>query len=119
MEDTIDLQELFKILKKHLVLIITLTFIAAAVSGVFTYFYVTPPYQTSTQLVLVPRVNMDTPLTQGEVNANIIELDELEKMSLEKMITTYCVNQIRDDKMDIIKCLFKDVQEYLAESSIP
>ena len=71
MEDAIDLQELFQILKKHLVLIVAIAVVAITISGAFTLFFVTPIYQTSTQLVLVPRVNMDTPLTQGEISTNI------------------------------------------------
>ena len=70
MEETTDLQESFQILKNRLVLIITLAFTSMAISGGFTHFFLTPIYQASTQLVLVPRERMGTTLTL-EIDANL------------------------------------------------
>jgi len=70
MEETIDLQELFKILKKRLLLIVVLGMVSASISGVFTMFFVTPIYQTSTELV-VSRADMDVAISNNEINANI------------------------------------------------
>ena len=69
-EETIDLQELFNILKKRLGLIIALALVAMIASGAYTHFFITPVYQTSTQLV-VSRLHDDNPITQGEIAASI------------------------------------------------
>jgi len=71
MEEAFELQELFQIFKKHTWLIIVLVLVGGLISGLFTHFFVTPTYQASTQLVLVPRGNEETPLTQGEISANL------------------------------------------------
>lgn len=52
MEETISLKELFQTLKKRLALIIMITAIATLTSGVVSYFFITPIYQASTQLLV-------------------------------------------------------------------
>ena len=94
MEETIDLQELFQILKKRLVLIIMLAFVATIISGVFTQFFITPIYQTSTQLVLVPRVGMDNPLTQGEISANLQMINTFNEVIVSPMILTEVIEKL-------------------------
>ncbi|MCL2559248.1 MAG: Wzz/FepE/Etk N-terminal domain-containing protein [Turicibacter sp.] len=69
MEETIDLQELFQILKKRLMMIITFALTAAVFVGGFTFFFVTPIYQTSTQLVVSP--GNEGGVTHSDIQANI------------------------------------------------
>lgn len=52
MEETISLQELFKTIKKRLGLIALITLIAITVSGVISFWLLTPIYQSSTQLLV-------------------------------------------------------------------
>ncbi len=52
MEETISLKELFLTLKKRLTLIIIITAIATATSGIVSYFLLTPIYQSSTQILV-------------------------------------------------------------------
>ncbi|KAB7707386.1 capsular biosynthesis protein [Bacillus aerolatus] len=52
MEETISLRELTSTLRKHLRLILFITFSAALISGIISYFVLTPVYQTSTQLLV-------------------------------------------------------------------
>ena len=52
MEETISLKEIFEVLKKRLMLILLITLIATATSGVVSYFLLTPIYQTSTQILV-------------------------------------------------------------------
>ena len=52
MEETISLQEIFQTLRKRILLIFSITFLAASFSGVLSYFYITPIYETSTQLLI-------------------------------------------------------------------
>ena len=94
MEDTIELQELFQILKKRLALIIVLAVLAMTISGVFTHFFVTPIYRTSTQLVLVPRVNMESPLAQGEINANLQMINTFNEVIVSPMILDEVIEEL-------------------------
>ncbi|WP_026679385.1 YveK family protein [Fictibacillus gelatini] len=52
MEETISLKDIYYTLKKRLNIIILLTVIAVAVSGVVSYFVLTPTYETSTQILV-------------------------------------------------------------------
>lgn len=52
MEETISLRELYDTLKKRLSLIIAITVLATAISGVISYFVIKPVYQASTQILV-------------------------------------------------------------------
>ncbi|WP_075617174.1 YveK family protein [Paenisporosarcina indica] len=71
MEETISLQELFQTLKKRVVLILSLTILATLISGIVSYFFITPIYQASTQL-LVNQERSETPtLNVGDIQTNL------------------------------------------------
>ena len=70
MEETIDLQEIFQIIKKRLILILLLAITATAISGVFTYHFMTPMYRASTQLV-VSRLNNEINITSAEISGSV------------------------------------------------
>ena len=52
MEETISLQELVKIIRKRLLLIIILTFISVGISAGISYYVLTPVYQAQTQILV-------------------------------------------------------------------
>ncbi|GAB1805391.1 YveK family protein [Priestia megaterium] len=52
MEETISLRELFAVLRKRLWLIVLITIIAATVSGVISFFVLTPVYESKTQILV-------------------------------------------------------------------
>ncbi|WP_428909855.1 YveK family protein [Niallia sp. Krafla_26] len=71
MEETIHLKELLRTLKKRLGLIVMLTTLSVMVSGIMSYFVMTPIYQASTQL-LVNKTQADpTVYNPGEVQTNL------------------------------------------------
>jgi capsular polysaccharide biosynthesis protein len=71
MEETISLKELFETIKKQLVLIAVITITAVLVSGVVSYFLLTPIYQASTQ-ILVNKENTDQSVySPSEVQTNL------------------------------------------------
>ncbi|XKE93966.1 capsular biosynthesis protein [Metaplanococcus flavidus] len=67
MEETISLQDLFKTIRKRLVLIILLTLLAIIIAGVVSYFLLTPIYETSTEIL----VNQNPAETGQLINQNI------------------------------------------------
>ncbi len=52
MEETISLKELFETLKKRFGLIMIITLVATMTSGIVSYFFLTPIYQASTQILV-------------------------------------------------------------------
>ena len=52
MEETISLKEFFQTFKKRMGLIIVITALAVIISGIVSYFMITPIYQASTQLLV-------------------------------------------------------------------
>ncbi|MEH7549081.1 YveK family protein [Neobacillus vireti] len=71
MEETISLKELFETLRKRLSFILSITFIAIIISGVISYFFITPIYQTSTQLLVNQAKNEQSPYQNNEVQTNL------------------------------------------------
>lgn len=70
MEETISIQDIFKILKKRWKLIMLLTLIAALISGTISYFLLTPVYQSSTQ-ILVNQKQSENQLDSNQIRSNI------------------------------------------------
>lgn len=52
MEETISLKDLYEILKKRVLLILSLTLTTVILSAAVSYFYLTPIYQASTQILV-------------------------------------------------------------------
>lgn len=71
MEETISLRDLLHTLRKRILLILSLTFVAVLTSGIISYFFLTPIYQSSTQL-LVNQAKSDQPIyNPGEIQTNL------------------------------------------------
>lgn len=73
MEETISLKEIFEIIKKHIVLIITFVIGAALIAAVVSFFVLTPIYQSNTQFI-VNQSQADgqtEQLTQSAIRSNI------------------------------------------------
>ncbi|MCM2535826.1 Wzz/FepE/Etk N-terminal domain-containing protein [Neobacillus pocheonensis] len=71
MEETISLKELLETLKKRLLLIVSITLVAAIASGVVSYFFLTPVYQASTQILVNQTKSDQTVYSPNEVQTNI------------------------------------------------
>lgn len=71
MEETINLKELFHILKKRLAMILVIAFGAAIVSAIFSFFIMTPIYQSSTQILVNQKKQEGTAIQFNEVQTNI------------------------------------------------
>lgn len=75
MEETISLKDLFATLKKRALLIITITVLAVLVSGVTSFFLLTPIYQSSTQLLVNQSKDEATAYNYNEVQTNLQLID--------------------------------------------
>ncbi|WP_106496248.1 YveK family protein [Lentibacillus sp. Marseille-P4043] len=66
MEETISLKEIFEVIKKRLLLIVSLIVGAALISAIISYFVLTPTYQSSTQFIV--NQSEQDPAAQYDVN---------------------------------------------------
>src|SRR4051812_9429475 len=71
MEETISLKELLETLKKRLIMIILITMTFGLVSGVISYFFLTPIYQASTQILVNQAKSEQSVYSPSEVQTNL------------------------------------------------
>ncbi|HEY9577023.1 MAG TPA: Wzz/FepE/Etk N-terminal domain-containing protein, partial [Pseudobacillus sp.] len=71
MEETISLRELANTLKKRFKLIMLMAFMAALISGIISYFVLTPVYQASTQLLVNQAKSEQQLYNPTEVQTNL------------------------------------------------
>jgi len=70
MEETIELKELFLIIKKRMLLIAILGFTALVLSGVLSFFVLTPRYQTTTDLI-VNSITDPNQITNADIQTSL------------------------------------------------
>jgi len=71
MEETISLKELFQTLKKRMSLIFAFAAIAVIISGIVSYFMITPIYQATTQILVNQEKTDQTSYNAGDVQTNL------------------------------------------------
>lgn len=71
MEETISLREIYVTLKKRIALIAILAVVAVAAAGAISYLYLTPMYQSSTQILVNQSKEEGQYVTQGDIRTNI------------------------------------------------
>ncbi|MBM7573515.1 YveK family protein [Aquibacillus albus] len=73
MEETVSLREIFEVLKKRMLLILSLTIGAALISGFVSYYLLTPTYQSSSQFIVNQKENAPEQLMYdlGQIRTNV------------------------------------------------
>lgn len=71
MEETISLKELLASLKKRMNLILMLVILAVTISGVVSFYFLTPIYQSSTQILVNQSKNSQQTYSTMEVQTNL------------------------------------------------
>ena len=70
MEEMISIHDIFNTLKKRWKLIVLMTIVAALISGIISYFVLTPVYQASTQ-ILVNQKDSEKQLDVTQLKSNV------------------------------------------------
>lgn len=105
MEQEISLLDLWKMFRKHLGKIIGLTLIGAALSTAFMFFFVSPEYESRTQLLVNQQQTGQSTIQLNEVQTNIqlintyrdiIQGDSVLARVAERIGNQYTVGEIRD-----------------------
>jgi len=81
MEETISLQEIFGVIKKRLVMIISITVGAALIAAVLSFFVLTPVYESSSQFIV----------NQSEQDEESLDIDKSQIETNVDLISTYNV----------------------------
>ncbi|MBE7147321.1 capsular biosynthesis protein [Bacillus mycoides] len=92
MEETISLKELFYILKKRLAMILVIAFGAAIVSAIISFFFITPIYQSSTQILVNQKKQEGAMIQAGEIQTNI-QLTNTYKVIIKSPVVLDQVNE--------------------------
>jgi capsular polysaccharide biosynthesis protein len=71
MEETISLKDIARTLRKRLRLIALIAAIAVAVSGIISYFILTPVYQASTQMLVNQKSSEQPVLDPNQIRTNV------------------------------------------------
>lgn len=71
MEETISLKEIFQTIRKRLWLITIITAVIVATVGVMSFFFLTPIYQSSTQILVNQKASEQPYLNQSDIRTNI------------------------------------------------
>ncbi|MFF3023897.1 YveK family protein [Gottfriedia sp. NPDC057948] len=98
MEETISLQELFGVIKKRLIMIISITVVATVVTGAISYLFLTPIYQSSTQLLVNQKETKDSSIYQNnQVQTNVQLINTYNVVIKSPAILNEVINQLNLD----------------------
>lgn len=84
MEEEIDLRELFEVFWKKKFIIIVVTIMCGVIGGLYTKYYITPEYKSSTTLLLAQNNSENGQDTTNEITQTDITLNQ-------KLVSTYGV----------------------------
>lgn len=99
MEETISLGEIFNILKKRLVLIITATLLGAAVAAAVTFFLITPKYSSSAEMIVQSKTEGAANANlQADVNANVLLINTYKDMIMGDVVLNDVQKKLAEDK---------------------
>lgn len=87
MEETISLKEIFETLRKHVITILISMFAGLAISGIVTFFILTPKYSSQAQLI-VTLPQSDT----ANVNTNLQMINTYKDMIVSDLV----LNEVKD-----------------------
>ena len=71
MEEEISLVELFDILKKNMKYIVITTLATTVIATLYTFFLVTPMYQSTTEMLVTQSSSENTAVSQADINTSI------------------------------------------------
>ena len=106
MENTeyeIDLREIFEMLKKRWLMIVSITLVAAITSGVISFFVLTPQYETSTTMIVSYKQDQSSLMSYQELQmsqklvatySQIVKSDRIADAVIEKLDLDLTASQL-------------------------
>ena len=133
MENTeyeIDLREIFEMLKKRWLMIVSITLVAAITSGVISFFVLTPQYETSTTMIVSYKQDQNSLMTYNELQmsqklvatySQIVKSDRIADAVIDKLDLDLTASQLNSKitvsqvgETEILKITVKDEDPVLA-----
>ncbi|WP_127841110.1 YveK family protein [Enterococcus faecium] len=110
MEETISLKEIFETLRKHLATIIISMFAGLAISGIVTFFILTPKYSSQAQLI-VTLPQSDT-ANANDVNTNLQMINTYKDMIVSDLV----LNEVKDrlETEDNVKMTAEQIKDAIS-----
>ncbi|MCA1048642.1 capsular biosynthesis protein [Priestia aryabhattai] len=115
MEETINLRELFQVLRKRIWLIVLIAIIAATISAVTSFFVLTPVYQTNTQILVNQAKSEQQLYNAGAVQTNVQLISTYNDIIKSPAILNKVIDQLNLDSS--AKVLSGEIQVASSENS--
>ncbi|MDR2977527.1 MAG: polysaccharide biosynthesis protein [Streptococcaceae bacterium] len=93
-ENSINIRELFAMLRKRILLIVTMTVLATVIGGVYTFFIAKPIYQATAQLVVRPISGDEGTANAGAVSGNIQLINTINPIITSPKVIKQVKNQL-------------------------
>lgn len=87
MEETISLQEIFTLLKKKAVLILSMFFIGIGISALITFMVITPKYSATSQLIATSQSKDNTNANTDSINSNLMMINTYKDFIKGRVVT--------------------------------
>lgn len=97
MEETISLKELLQTLRKRLALILAITLTAVIISGVVSFFFLTPIYQASTQILVNQKSEDQVYYNSQELQTSMQLINTYKKLISSPRILDIVANELSLD----------------------
>lgn len=86
MEETVNLQEIFNLLKKKVTLIVLMFFIGIGISALVTFIIITPKYNAVSQLIATSQ-NKDSNVSTDNINSNLLMINTYKDFIKGRVVT--------------------------------
>ncbi|MGE7922553.1 YveK family protein [Viridibacillus arvi] len=103
MEETISLHEIFKTIRKRLLLIISTFILAVSIAGGVSYFLLTPVYEASTQILISQKDVENKQFIQQDVQTNLQLINTYSVIIKSPVILTKVVDNLNlNDSLEVL-----------------
>ena len=94
MEETLSLQEILKIIKKRLLLIISLAIVAVGIAVVLSFYFITPIYQAQTQILVNPN-GSDEAFSRTQIESDLQLINTYSDIIITPMILNKVIEELQ------------------------
>lgn len=97
MEETISLQDILKIIKKRLFLIISLTIVTVSIAIVLSFYVITPIYQAQTQILVNPKGNSEEFYSWSQIETDLQLINTYNEIITTPFILSKVIEELKLD----------------------
>lgn len=97
MEEEISFHEIFLIVKKHLLKIMVWCFLGVVLLSAYTFFFVTPIYQSTSKIVVNQKQNSNQVITGTDIQTNLSLINTYQSIIKEPIILEPVIEQMNGE----------------------